>query len=41
MVWFDVLVPVLALAVAGASILYIRNEAAKLDREGRRQHPAE
>ncbi len=32
MIWYDVLVPVLALAVAAGGILYIRREAAKLDR---------
>ena len=32
MLWFDIMVPVLALAVAAGGIFYIRREAAKLDR---------
>ena len=42
MLWFDILVPAAALAVAGLGVLYIRHESVKLDREGRKpRHSAE
>ena len=41
MLWFDILVPAAALAVAGLGVVYIRHESAKLDREAKKAHLTE
>lgn len=41
MTFFEFIVPVIALAVAGAGILVLRHQERKLDDHPSRRHPAE
>ncbi len=41
MTFFEFIVPVIALAIAGAGILVLRREERKLNRRSSHSHPAE
>ena len=41
MTFFDFIVPVIALAAAGVSVLFIQRSGRRLDRAGAERHPAE
>jgi len=41
MTFFEFIVPVIALAVAGAGVIILRRQERKLDAQSRHRHPAE